>query len=188
MEAVTRISEGQVVAIDGKTVRRSHNKSAGQKAIHIVSAWATRNRVALGQVKVDDKSNEITAVPELLRMLQLKGCIVTADALNTQKEIAAEIREQGAEYVLALKENHPILHNEVEGIFESVRKHAATDPTISVFETSEKGHGREETRRCYSIEADAFVTGFEQWRDLKSIIMIESTRVIKEQKTREFRY
>src|SRR5262245_15300135 len=159
MQAVKTATDGEVVAIDGKTLRRSSHKSAGNKAIHIVSAWATHNRLALGQSKVEEKSNEITAVPELLRALNLKGCIVTMDALNTQKEIAEEIREQGADYVLALKGNHPHLHAEVEGIFEAVRDQSATDQSISASETIENGHGRGETRRCWSVEASEWLTG-----------------------------
>jgi predicted transposase YbfD/YdcC len=188
MQAVTTITEGEVVAIDGKTVRRSYNKSAGNKATHLVNAWATHNRLALGQIKVEEKSNEITAVPELLRVLNLKGCIVTLDALNTQKDIADQIREQGADYVLALKGNHPHLHAEVEGIFEAVRDQAATDKSISTSQTVENGHGRGETRRCWSVEAPQWLTGFDQWRDLKSLILIEATRVIKDQSSTELRY
>jgi len=188
MQAVKSATDGEVVAIDGKTLRRSHDKKAGNKAIHIVSAWATRNRLTLGQIKVEEKSNEITAVPELLRLLNLKGCIVTMDALNTQKEIAEEIRQQGADYVLALKENHPNLHAEVEGIFEAVRDQAATDSSISAGETTESGHGRIETRRCWSVEAPEWLTGFDRWRDLKSLILIEATRVIKDRSTTELRY
>jgi predicted transposase YbfD/YdcC len=103
VQSVATATEGEVVAIDGKTARRAHNKGAGIGALHLVSAWATRNRLVLGQIKVDEKSNEITAVPELLRLLEIKGCIVTVDALNTQKDIAEEIREQGADYVSALQ-------------------------------------------------------------------------------------
>ena len=103
VQAIASLTKGEVITIDGKTARRSHHKQSGIRAMHLVSAWATRNRLTLGQVKVDEKSNEITAVPELLRLLAIKGCIVTVDALNTQKEIASEICEQGANYLLALK-------------------------------------------------------------------------------------
>lgn len=188
VQAVATATEGEVVAIDGKTARRSHNKGAGIGALHLVSAWATRNRLVLGQIKVDEKSNEITAVPELLRLLEIKGCIVTVDALNTQKDIAEEIREQGADYVMALKENHPKLRWEVEGIFEAVAKGANADRVISMTESAETNHGRSETRRCWSVEAPEWLTGFAEWRDLKSLIKIEATRVIKEQQTTEVRY
>jgi len=122
VQAIAEITSGDIIAIDGKTARRSHNRSAGKGPLHLVSAWATNNRLVLGQIKVDEKSNEITAVPELLRLLDLKGCIVTADAINTQKETAQVVRQQEADYVLALKENHPNLYAEVEGIFEAVQR------------------------------------------------------------------
>ena len=157
-------------------------------ALHLVSAWANRNRLVLGQIKVDEKSNEITAVPELLRLLAIKGCIVTVDALNTQKEIANEIREQEADYVLALKKNHPKLHSEVEGIFEAVLKDDNADGAIKTTESIENNHGRTETRRCWSIEAPDWITGFDEWRDLKSLILVEATREIKERQTTELRY
>src|SRR5215207_7308033 len=188
VQAVATASEGEVVAIDGKTARRSHDKGTGIRALHLVNAWATRNRLVLGQIKVDEKSNEITAVPELLRLLALKGCIVTADALNTQKETAHEIREQGADYVLALKENHPHLHAEVEGIFKAVRRGRNAGRSISFTESVESNHGRTETRRCWSLEAPDWLTGFDQWRDLRSLILIEARREIKEQSTTELRY
>lgn len=183
----TKIGD-EVIGIDGKTARRSHNKGAGIGPLHTVSAWAARNRLVLGQIKVDEKSNEITAVPELLRLLDVKGCIVTVDALNTQKEIANEIREQGADYVLALKDNHPTLANEVKGIFEAVREDDNVDGSISTAESVETNHGRTETRRCWSVEAPAWLTGFDEWRDLQSLILVEATREIKERRTTELRY
>lgn len=188
VQAVRTATADEVIGIDGKTARRSHHKAAGLGPLHLVSAWAARNRLVLGQLKVDAKSNEITAVPELLRLLDITGCIVTVDALNTQKETAREIREQGADYVMALKENHPILHTEVEGIFEAVREADNADDSISTSETVEQHHGRTETRRCWSVEAPPWLTGFTQWRDLHSLILIESTREIKEQRTTELRY
>jgi predicted transposase YbfD/YdcC len=188
MQAVRSATADEVVAIDGKTMRRSHDKGKGQTAIHIVSAWATRNRLTLGQIKVVEKSNEITAVPELLRLLNLKGCIVTMDALNTQKEIAREVREQGADYVLALKDNHPHLRAEVEGVFEAVLNQSQADQSVSRAESGEQGHGRTETRRGWSVAAPKWLTGYDQWQDLKSLVLIESTRTIKDQTTTERRY
>jgi predicted transposase YbfD/YdcC len=188
VQAVRTKTDGEVIGIDGKTARRSHNKGAGIGPLHLVSAWASRNRLVLGQVKVDQKSNEITAVPELLQLLDLKGCIVTVDALNTQKEIAHEVREQGADYVMALKENHPTLCNEVRGIFEAVREADNAEDSISTTESVETNHGRTETRRCWSVEAPNWITGFDQWRDLQSLILVEATREIKEQCATELRY
>jgi predicted transposase YbfD/YdcC len=188
VQAVRTTIGGEVIGIDGKTARRSHHRAAGIEPLHLVSAWASRNRLVLGQIKVDEKSNEITAVPDLLRLLEVKDCIVTVDALNTQKEIAREVREQGADYVMALKENHPTLHNEVTGIFEAVREDPNLDEEVQVTESIETGHGRKENRRCWSIKAPDWITGFSEWRDLESLILVESTREIKEQCTTELRY
>src|SRR5215813_2190074 len=120
-ETLRESLDGDIVAIDGKTLRRSFDHAASKGAIHMISAWANANRLVLGQLKVDDKSNEITAIPTLLRMLELEGAIVTIDAMGCQKEIAKTITEQGAEYVLALKDNHPTLHGEVQLFFEDVK-------------------------------------------------------------------
>ena len=121
VQAVATATAGEVVAVDGKTARGSGDRAHGQRPLHLVNAWATSNRLVLGQLKVDQKSNEITAVPELLQLLDITGCIVTVDALNTQTKIAAQICDQQADYVMALKGNHPNLQAEVTGIFEAVR-------------------------------------------------------------------
>ena len=110
---------GEVVAIDGKTLRRSHDKRAGKQAIHLVSAWASANTLTLGQVKTEEKSNEITAIPRLLEMLELSGCIVTIDAMGCQKEIARTIVDRGADYLLAVKENQGQLYQDVRDLFEA---------------------------------------------------------------------
>lgn len=145
--AVCKATDGQIVPIDGKTLRRSHNRSCGKSAIHIVSAWASDNRVVLGQTKTDEKSNEITAIPELLNLLELKGCIVTIDAMGCQKEIAGQIREKGADYVPALKGNHGNLHEDVKLFFGDVAKNDSEEPDISFYETTDGGHGRIEVRK-----------------------------------------
>lgn len=188
VQAVRAATDDEVIAVDGKTARRSHNKAAGIKPLHLVSAWASRNRLVLGQIKVHEKSSEITAVPELLRLLEIKGCLITVDALNTQKETVCEIREQGADYICALKENHPTLHAEVRGIFQAVRQDNNEDGSISTTESFETNHGRMETRCCWSVEAPTWVTGFSEWQDLRSLILVQSTRQIKEQSTTELRY
>lgn len=149
---------------------------------------ATGNRLVLGQIKVDEKSNEITTVPELLRLLSINGCIVTVDALNTQKEIAREIRHQGADYILALNENHPKLQAEVEAIFTAVCRDDNLDHAISFSETIEHSHGRKERRRCWSIEAPDWLIGLGEWRDLQSLILAEANREIKEPGSTERRY
>lgn len=188
VEAVRTAFADEVVGIDGKSLRRSYQTSAQRRPLHLVSAWATRNRLVLGQLKVDQKSNEITAVPELLRLLNLKGCIVTLDALNTQKDIVQEIRAQEADYVVALKANHPTLHAEVTGIFAAVREYDNADGSVKFTETSEHHHGRTEIRRCWSIEAPDYLTGFSEWRDLTSLLLIESTRESNEKRSVELRY
>src|SRR5205807_5924194 len=111
-----------VVAIDGKTLRRSHDGATGKKALHLVSAWAAENRLVLAQLATEEKSNEITAIPKLLRMLDLSGCIVTIDAMGTQKQIAKQIIEQNGDYALALKKNHGLLYQKVETLFATARQ------------------------------------------------------------------
>jgi predicted transposase YbfD/YdcC len=195
VESIRKATAGEVIPIDGKTMRRSGSK--GQGAVHLVSAWAAHNRLTLGQVKVDEKSNEITAIPELLRLLYVKGCIITVDAMGTQKEIAGLIREKEADYVLALKDNQPYLRAEVEGIFEAElaqrKKEEGTNKPRSaeaadVVETIENSHGRRETRRVYSLEAPEFLRHKEAWRDLKSLIMVEARREVNDQISTERRY
>jgi predicted transposase YbfD/YdcC len=178
----------EVVAIDGKTVRRSQDRSRGSEAIHVVSAWARENRLTLGEVKVSDKSNEIRAVPQLLKMLELKNCIVTADAMNCQKEIASEVREAGADYVLCLKDNHPTLHKEVERVFKAIEEDRTSGFTISRTSTLDKEHGRIEERRYCQINAPDYLYGYEEWADLKSIGMVESDREVEGKRSVERRY
>ena len=118
-QAVADLLPGEVVAIDGKTARRSHDKRAGRQAIHLVSAWASANTLTLGQLKTEEKSNEITAIPRLLEMLELNGCLVTIDAMGCQKEIARKIVDRGADYLLAVKENQGQLYQDVRDLFEA---------------------------------------------------------------------
>ena len=188
---VSEITEGQIVAIDGKTVRRSHDSGTGKSAIHLVNAWASANRVVLGQVKVEDKSNEITAIPKLLQMLELSGCIVTIDAMGCQKEIARTITERGADYVLALKLNQGQLHDDVVEMFEYGRQTDFADMDSDWFETVEKGHGRVETRRCATIFSPEFISYLnegERWSNLKSVAMVESERSVRGNVSSQTRY
>lgn len=188
---VSEITEGQIVAIDGKTVRRSHDSGTGKSAIHLVNAWASANRVVLGQVKVEDKSNEITAIPKLLQMLELSGCIVTIDAMGCQKEIARTITERGADYVLALKLNQGQLHDDVVEMFEYGRQTDFADMDSDWFETVEKGHGRVETRRCATIFSPEFISYLnegERWSNLKSVAMVESERSVGGNVSSQTRY
>lgn len=167
------------IAIDGKTVRGSARGS--QKALHVVSAFATANGVSLGQVAVDEKSNEIPAIPELLQVLELKGALVTLDAMGCQKEIAAKIVEGGGDYVLTVKDNQPKSKESIETYFEKAQEQDYAGMTYSVHETEEKGHGREELRRVEVIRNPA---GFDspEWKGLKVIGMCYRERVEKGQR------
>jgi predicted transposase YbfD/YdcC len=195
VESIRTATAGEIIPIDGKTMRRSGSK--GEGAVHLVSAWASRNRLTLGQVKVNEKSNEITAIPELLRLLYIKGCIITIDAMGTQKEIAELIRKKGADYVLALKDNQPNLRAEVEGIFEAElaqrkKEDDSNKPrsakAADFVETIDNNHGRRETRRVYSLPAPEFLRHKEAWQDLNSLIMIEAIRELNGQVSTERRY
>jgi predicted transposase YbfD/YdcC len=188
VKQMVELNPKEVVAIDGKTVRRSHDRGRASEAIHVVSAWARENRLTLGEVKVSDKSNEIRAVPQLLKMLELKNCIVTADAMNCQKEIASEVRKAQADYVLSLKENHPTLHKEVERVFQAVEEERTSGFTISRTSTLDKEHGRIEERRYCQINAPDYLYGYKEWTDLKSIGMVEAEREVEGTSTVEKRY
>jgi predicted transposase YbfD/YdcC len=175
--AVTTLTAGEVVAIDGKTLRRSFQKAGSNAFVHMVSAWATGNRMVLGQVKTEEKSNEITAIPRLLEMLQLHGCLVTIDAMGCQKEIAAKIVESKADYMLAVKDNQPTLASTIAGMFDE----ALRDPVFaaSQHQTENKGHGRIEVRRCWTINIDAECGApFDQWTALNGIVRVETQRTL----------
>lgn len=179
VKAIAQLSEGEVIAIDGKSVRHSYDKGKGKGAIHMVSAWASENRLALGQVKVADKSNEITAIPQLLDILDLRGCIVTIDAMGAQKEIAKQLTEQGADYVLSLKGNQGNLHEDVQQLFDWASKTDFKDIEHEVLQTIEKGHGRLEKRRYYLLSNVEHLVNAHQWVGLKRVGMIESERHIE---------
>lgn len=176
VRGVAQLSEGAIVAIDGKAVRRSYDAAAAGPAIRLVSAWARENRLTLGQVKVAEGSNEITAVPELLRSLAVKGCVVTTDALNCQKETAAQIRRQGADYVLALKGNHGGLHERVEQFLGAVREGRTHGFRVGEHRSLEKEHGRIEERRFWQVNAPEDLTATGEWADLASVGLCEAVR------------
>jgi predicted transposase YbfD/YdcC len=187
----------EIVALDGKALRRALD--ADQSIQYIVSAWAEGNGLALGQLKVADKSNEITAVPELLRVLELAGCIVTLDAMGCQKKIAREIIEADADYVLALKGNQEKVHEEVKSFLDATlaernlkRAKGAVVPkeaqNLKALETLEKDHGRLETRRYYQSDCLGWFADKDKWEGLKSVGMVESVREIKGKTTIERRY
>lgn len=191
MKGVAETLRTEVIAVDGKTLRGSRDGSAGKAAIHMVSAWAARNRLVLAQVKVDDKCNEITAIPELLRALAVQGCIVTIDAMGTQREIAQQILDQGANYVLALKENQPKLHQDVVGMFADAKAGQIQELVVEEVRGIEKGHGRIEVRH-YGVIGDADVLEWLQqehkWPGLQSIGMVEAERRLGDKRTSESRY
>ena len=188
MRAVAETTQGEVVAIDGKTLRHSFDKGTAKRAIHMVSAWATENGVVLGQRKVDAKSNEITAIPELLELLALKGCIVTIDALGCQRAIARQIVERHADYVLALKGNQPTLEKAVEHFFVTGAAADTHRTGCDYYEHSERGHGRVETR-CYWI-TEEFEAGLAAaaWPGLQSIGMVEAIRTLAGETSVEQRF
>lgn len=188
IEDVAELTRGEVVAIDGKTIRRSFERASGRAAIHMVSAWATENRLVLGQVATDDKSNEITAIPRLLELLVLRGAIVTIDAMGCQKEIAQAIRARDAHYVLGLKGNHPKLHTEVVAYFDQARKEGFLDAPHGEHVESGRGHGREEERHVWTSEDLGWMEDREAWKGLRTVVMVESKRTIGDKTTREQRY
>lgn len=179
VEAHFTIPAGQVIAVDGKTLRGSYDTFRRQEAIHLVSAWASESGVLLGQRKVDAKSNEITAVPELLKLLFIKGCVVTVDALNCQKDIAQTIIDQQADYVFALKANHPQLHQDVVDWFAWAQARDFRDVSHSFHQTVTKEHGRLEIRRCWAIHDPLALESmgyYEGWAGLHSVVMVQRER------------
>jgi predicted transposase YbfD/YdcC len=189
MKSISNILKGEVVAIDGKTLRHSYETESGKGAIHMVSAWATENRLVLGQVKVKEKSNEITAIPELLKVLSLKGCIVTIDAMGCQREIVKQIREEGGDYVITLKKNQAGLYQQVEALFKEALAKRYQGFVFSSNRDSTQGHDREETRYCMmlsDIQQQIDLEG--KWLDLQSIGRLDSMRVVKGKTTIETRY
>ena len=191
MNAVSAVIGGQVIAIDGKVLRRSHDKGIGKAAIDMVSAWASANRLVLGQVKVDEKSNEITAIPQLLEALAVSGCVVTIDAMGCQTDIAAQIIDREAEYVLALKENQGHLYEDVAHLFADLEDSQYKAYAFDYEKTVNKDHGRIEIRECWTIsdpEVLPHLRGFANWKNLTTVSRIRSQRWIGEEKSCEDRY
>ena len=189
--AVADLFPGEVVAIDGKTVRRSHDSRAGRQAIHLVSAWASANRLTLGQVATDEKSNEITAIPRLLEMLELRGCIVTIDAMGCQKEIAQGILDREADYVLAVKQNQGRLHEDIRDLFEGGGESGLEALPHDCATTLNKGHGRIERRECWSISDRAcleYLSTAGDWPGLRSVAKVTCQRETETGTTVQTRY
>ena len=177
-----------IVAIDGKTARRSHDRANGKPPIHMVSAWAVQDHLILGQVKTEDKSNEITAIPELLKVIDVEGCVVTIDAMGCQKEIAKEIVKQGGDYVLSLKGNQGTLHKEVELLFEKGKEDNYKDLPHDTHTTVDGGHGRIETRRHTTIGDVDWFEEKSKWPKLTTFGMVEAERDMGVHITQETRY
>ncbi len=191
MKAVSSSLGGQVIAMDGKILRRSHDRGIGQAAIDMVSAWACTNRLVLGQVKVDDKSNEITAIPALLQVLEVAGCIVTIDAIGCQTEIAETIIDKQGDYVLALKENQGRLFEDVQLLFADLEKSQYKAYAFDYAKTLDKNHGRLEIRECWTIsDPDVLrhLRGFEHWKHLRTVSRIRAQRQVGTEKSCEDRY
>ncbi|GAC1662423.1 MAG: ISAs1-like element ISBthe4 family transposase [Ktedonobacteraceae bacterium] len=190
VQGISRTIKG-VIAIDGKTLRRSHDRQAGKKALHLVSAWAVENRVVLAQLATEEKSNEITAIPLLLKQLALKGCLVTIDAMGTQTKIAAQISEQEGDYALALKDNQGNLYEEVQATFALAEKDGWADMPEPSVRFVEKGHGRLETREYWTLSDPALLAYLDpeqKWKGLRGIGMVRSHRQINEEVSQEIRY
>lgn len=187
VNSLVEVSKGEIVAIDGKTLRRSYRDAGSKAFVHMVSAWAAQNRVVLGQLKTDDKSNEITAIPKLLDLLNLKGATVTIDAMGCQKDIAAKIVSKGADYMLAVKENQPTLLADVRATFAAATERSDHDEIVDFAETTEKGHGRTETRRCLTCR-ELVVSRQEDWPKLASVVMVELERTVRDKTSVERRY
>jgi len=183
---LARLTAGDVVALDGKSVRHAFDQAVGEgKPLHLISAFAVANGVCLGQYKVADKENEIVAVPKLLEVLELTGCIVTLDAMGCQKKIAAVIRHRDAEYILRLKDNHPVVRQEVEDFFDYCLAHAPQ--SLSYHEQTDGGHGRVEVRRVWSSGQLEWFADRDKWQDLCSVVMVESERHLGDQVSGERR-
>jgi predicted transposase YbfD/YdcC len=177
-----------VLAVDGKTARRSHDRSKGLGALHSVSVWASEFGLSLGQVSCAEKSNEITAIPELLRLVDIRGAIITIDAMGTQKAIATQIIESGADYVLALKGNQEKLHQAVIDYIDAQFENDFAEAKARHHLTQEEGHGREETRSYIQMPVPATLPGHELWSGMKSIGVVLSTCVREGKETQEARY
>ena len=177
----------EVIPIDGKTVKGSYDRHRQQSSLHLISAWASEHRILLGQVKVESKTNEIKAIPALLHLLDISGCVITIDAMGTQREIAKQIVAQGADYVLCLKANHPTLWAEVKAWFKAAEAMAFADIPHSVDKRVESGHHRRETRRVWAVPVSAMgqLHQIGQWAGLQTMVMVKRVRRLWNKTTRE---
>lgn len=192
---MVKLKPGQVIALDGKQMRRSHDRSpepgVGHAPLHMLSAWATDNQLVLGQLRVDEKTNEITALPGLLSVLELEGCIVTLDALGTQTEVAQTILARGADYLLALKENHPLLFADTELLFSDLAAAGVRLPPTAVAREVNKDHGRIEIRQAWVVsdpEILQALQGSEKWPKLTALVKVEAERILPGKVEHNIRY
>jgi predicted transposase YbfD/YdcC len=191
IKGIRKVLKQEGISIDGKKVRHSYDETNGKAAIHMVSAWATEANLVLGQTKVEDKTNEIKAIPELLEVLELKGCIVTIDAMGCQKDIARQIQEKKADYILALKGNQEELYFDVRGIFEGAEEIKYQQVRHDYKKTINKRHGRLEIRECWVIRDEEWLSLIRQkskWESIRSIIKVSRTRTVKGETSREDQY
>jgi predicted transposase YbfD/YdcC len=191
IQAVAQVTQGEVVAIDGKTVRRSHDRTLGKQAIHMVNVWASSSGLVLGQAKVAAKSNEIVAIPKLLQLLELTGCIVTIDAMGCQKEIARQIVAAEADYLLAVKQNQGQLYEDVRDLFQGAEEFGFAGVPYDFARTVNKNHGRLETRQCWVIaDPDClnYLQNRQQWAKLNAVVKVTAQRETATETTVQSRY
>lgn len=188
VQAVFNITDGQLINLDGKTLRGSYDRGGKQGMIHMVSAWASQNRLVLGQRKVNEKSNEITAIPDLLQVLDLNGAVVSIDDMGCQTQIAAQIVAQQSDYVLALKGNQGDLHQDVQQLFEQAHRQNFQGIEHDFYQMQEQGHGRQEIRRYWVMGKTEYLIGAENWVKLTTIGCVQSQRQVGDKVTTEMRY
>ena len=177
IETIQKLTKGEVIAIDGKQLHGSRDKDSGQSALDIVSAWATKNELVIGQVKVDDKSNEIPAIPRLLELLDITDCLVTIDAIGTQTEIAEKVVEKGGDYLLPVKENQGQLFEDMQKLFGIEEREGFITPGYTHTRKVDDNHGRVEIRECWatsSVECLNYLRGKDNWKQLSTLAMIRS--------------
>lgn len=191
VDATCPHTAGQVVPIDGKTLRRSHDRATDQSAIHMLSAWAAADGLVLGQLKIDAKTNEIPAIPKLLQLLDIAGCIITVDAIGCQRDIAAAAIAQGADYMLAVKGNQPDLEAAIAESFAYAAAEGWRDVAYDEHQTLNKNHGRIETRQCWTIQDPDYlyyVRQFADWAQLNTIVKVQTERCVGAEVTETTRY
>lgn len=186
--SVVEETTGELISIDGKTLRGSYDHDDEKAALCMVSAWASANGLIMAQERVAEKSNEITAIPVLLSALELSGCLVTIDAMGTQREIAQQITDQRGQYVLALKSNHPTLYEDVRTFFEEAQATQFQGIAHDYVEHTDGGHGRIEVRRCWAVGDVAWLRHQDRWAGLRTLVLVESRRIVGTEESLDRRY